>query len=170
MKSYISISKKQTPSGKSSKEKSLPSSQNNDPSFINMSQLNNQLEAIHQESHDMETDFKGWLKWQKNIWRQKRKNRAFDGMSSFGSGNHITSMYRSLEQNVLSSVWHILQIHETDTPGIFKMWVYLESQQIIPIRLRMKRTFYINSLVQANIEDFKLVKKKLPRGKHSLIC
>lgn len=65
IKSYISISKKQTPSGKSSKDKSQLASlsQNTDPTFVNLTQLNHQLEALQQENHDMDTDFKGWLKW-----------------------------------------------------------------------------------------------------------
>jgi len=170
IKAYISVSKNPTPSGKVSKDKasgSVSSSQNLDQNILNSSQLSKLSELYPQETHDMEKDFDGWLKSQKALWRHKRKRKFNDDYSPVDPSNKITAMFRSLESHVLTSVWHILQIHETDTPGIYKMWVYLESSQLVSFKLRMKRTFYINSLHQENVEDFKLVKKKLPRDKKS---
>jgi len=54
--------------------------------------------------------------------------------------------------------WHVIMIHETEQKGLFKVrlnliiykiiikiWIYLESNHLISIRIQMVRTLLINS-------------------------
>ena len=115
---------------------------------------------------NMDEDLDHWLKWQKGLWRARRRGEITNGSGKKNNPrSSIGNMFRSHEEHVLTSVWHILQICETETPGIYKLWVYLENSQMFSVRVKAKRVFYINSKIQTDIEDFKLVKKRLPRNK-----
>jgi len=110
---------------------------------------------------DIETNFKEWIKDQKKIWLNQRKNKELLG---FTPTSGIRNLFISQEQYIMNNVWHILQIQTTEIKGIFKLWIYLENKQIFSIRMKISRILYINSKEsQRNTELFHQVKKKLPR-------
>ena len=43
------------------------------------------------------------------------------------------------------SVWEIIQIAETETPGLFTIWALIDQSYLYPIKLNVPRTFYINT-------------------------
>lgn len=118
-----------------------------------------------EETYDMDEDFDGWLRCQKKLWRARRKGERDGNSRKSGPKNAIGNMFRSHEEVVMVSTWHILQVCETETPGIYKVWVYLENSQLISVRVNINRVFYVNSLVKSESEDFKSVRKRLPRNK-----
>jgi len=124
------------------------------------------LEGLVPEvKYNMEEDFDGWLKWQKGLWRARRRGERGPASRKSDPRNAIGNMFRSHEEHVLVSTWNILQVCETDTPGIYKLWVYLDNSQLFSVRVNINRVFYVNSLVKSESEDFKSVKKRLPRNK-----
>lgn len=46
---------------------------------------------------------------------------------------------------VLNSTWHVMALHETEIKGVFKVWIYLETKQIVSIRLQIDRLLYLHS-------------------------
>lgn len=70
-----------------------------------------------------------------------------------------------MDETVLNSTWHIVQIEQTYEPGILKVWALTSQGQMFNIRLQVGRTVYINSKVVSQEQDFKKVQKDLPRGR-----
>ena len=110
---------------------------------------------------NMEGNFKDWLKDQKRIWLDQRKNKELLGATPVSG---VRGYLFSNEQMILNSVWHVLQIQPTDRKGVFKLWFYSESKTINSVTLKIPRVIYINSKEsQRGSEMFHMVKKKLPR-------
>lgn len=111
--------------------------------------------------NNIETNFKDWIKDQKKIWLNQRRNKDLIANTPTSG---IRNLFISQEQYIMNSVWHILQIQGTEIKGIFNVWLFLENKQIFSIRLKIPRVIYINSKEsQKNTNFFRLVKKKLPR-------
>ena len=70
-----------------------------------------------------------------------------------------------MDDVVLKSNWHIMQISETFEPGIMRVWALTENGQMFNVKLKVPRTIYINSRVVCNDTEFKKVNKLLPRGR-----
>jgi len=110
---------------------------------------------------DIEGNFKDWIKDQKKIWLDQRKNKELLGTTPISG---VRGFLFSNEQLLLNSVWHILQIQPTDRKGFFKLWFYTESKSITHVTLKIPRIIYINSKeTQKGSEMFHMIKKKLPR-------
>jgi DNA polymerase epsilon subunit 1 len=119
-------------------------------------------------------DFGEWLKFQKTSWRRIRKNfkedkKVIKDQAGDKSKKHqsLVSFIRNMDDVVLKSTWHIVQISdETFEPGVLRLWALTEQGQMFSIRLRVPRTIYINSKVVAKDEPaFKKVNKLLPRNR-----
>ncbi len=115
-------------------------------------------------------DFGTWLKYQKTNWRKIRKMMKDDKKVIANQGRAskhlgLTSFIRNMDEVVLKSNWHIVQISETFEPGILKVWALTEQGQMFNVKLRINRTIYINSKVVCNEAEFKKVNKLLPRGR-----
>lgn len=64
----------------------------------------------------------------------------------------------------LNSNWNILQIYPTDTLGVYRLWLVLDTGQISSIFVEIPRVIYANSYRPQDQNDSKkLVKKRLPR-------
>ena len=171
IKNFLNISRSQTSNGIASLAKEIGSSQRSSlaPGDLEVNSQIANLQPQPDVCYDMDQDLGNWLKWQKGLWRAKRRGER-DSMTSRKSGpkNSIGNMFRTHEEHVLSSVWHIVQICETDTPGIYRLWVYLDNAQMFSVRVKANRVFYINSQTTADNPDFKVVRKRLPRNKKAL--
>jgi DNA polymerase epsilon subunit 1 len=80
-----------------------------------------------------EEEFSEWLKYQKSNWRKIRRIMKDDKQviaASAGdkSKRHqgLTSFIRNMDDVVLKSNWHIIQISETIEPGILRVWALTE--------------------------------------------
>ena len=110
----------------------------------------------------MKTQFSKWLKEQKKHWiRQRGKRQLFNSDNK----NSIQSILHEQQNQLFNSPIHILQIHETARKGIFNVWVYLENNSILSIKVSIPRVIYINQHTQESNDLFTVCKKKLPRGK-----
>lgn len=65
--------------------------------------------------YDMLSQFPQWLKTQKQHWSEQRKMLKRDARSSRissakGSVSKLRNMFRTKEEEILTSVWHIIQV------------------------------------------------------------
>lgn len=70
-----------------------------------------------------------------------------------------------MDDVVLKSNWHIMQICETFEPGIMRVWALTESGQMFQVKLKVNRSIYINSKIVCNDPEFKKCNKLLPRNR-----
>ncbi|KAL4468704.1 hypothetical protein ABPG74_005207 [Tetrahymena malaccensis] len=117
--------------------------------------------------YNMNTQFKDFLQAQKYHWIELKKY-----MLDFNYAQNISTlrqMFSNQDEFVLKSDWHVLQIAPTDQLGVYKLWAFvIETKQIISVSVEIPRVIYVNSLVEYQAdEQFKLVKKKLPREKRA---
>lgn len=78
-------------------------------------------------------------------------------------------MFKNQDDFILKADWHVLNVAPTDNLGIYKIWAFVpETNQITSISVEIPRVIYVNSLVEYKQNDeYRLVKKKLPREKKS---
>ncbi|KAL7311155.1 DNA polymerase epsilon catalytic subunit [Mucor circinelloides] len=100
---------------------------------------------------DWNVDYPAWLEFQKRKWKRQRlireHNKKMGHDSQFLStqaSSGAASFFRKQTGSLVTSVWEVLQIVETDIPGEYRMWIMVQDQ-MFNIRLTVPRTFYINS-------------------------
>ncbi|KAI8979603.1 hypothetical protein BDF20DRAFT_870600 [Mycotypha africana] len=99
---------------------------------------------------DWNIDYSSWLAFQKRKWKRQRVIR--DHKRQFGETpknvpngtQSAVGYFRKQTGSLVTSVWQVIQIMETDIPGEYRMWVLVQDQ-MFNIRLTVPRTFYINS-------------------------
>lgn len=114
-------------------------------------------------------DYSGWLEQKKKVWRDQLRKRE-----SQKDGSGIKSFFTSTTKNINQSLWQILHVAETDTPGIFRIWAIIEGvlQSMI---FEVPRILFVNSRVpndgdyvdQPDIEMTKRM-RTLPRNRTAL--
>ncbi|CEP06775.1 hypothetical protein [Parasitella parasitica] len=107
-------------------------------------------EDLKENMPDWHVDYPAWLEFQKRKWKRQRlireHNRELGHDSQFLSTqtSGTASFFRRQTGSLVTSVWEVLQIVETDIPGEYRMWIMVQDQ-MFNIRLTVPRTFYINS-------------------------
>ncbi|CEG74721.1 Putative DNA polymerase [Rhizopus microsporus] len=128
-----------------------------------------------------EEDYPAWLEFQKRKWKRQRMIRAYrrehlgSALSTKQVMDGVGGYFRRQTDSLVTSLWEIIQIAETDIPGEFKMWVMVQDQ-LYNIRLTIPRTFYLNckegnpEVVKEQNPACELVKssRTLPRSHPSL--
>ncbi|KAI7906423.1 uncharacterized protein BX663DRAFT_496365 [Cokeromyces recurvatus] len=107
-------------------------------------------------------DYPAWLEFQKRKWKRQRLRREHNRkmandpyfLSSLSNNNNNNSnnnnnmntrnFFRKQTGSLITSVWEVIQIVETDIPGEYRMWIMVQNQ-MFNIRLTIPRTFYLNS-------------------------
>ena len=76
----------------------------------------------------------------------------------------MNKFIKNMDNVILNSVWHIVQIEQTASPGIMRMWVFNNESAMFDVKVRVPRTVYINSYVtQQGLNPVK--NKALPRNR-----
>ncbi|KAJ3196623.1 DNA polymerase epsilon catalytic subunit [Irineochytrium annulatum] len=94
---------------------------------------------------DPETDYAGWLLYQKKKWR-RRRNEVKDADADIGR-NDAQAFFRKQTKTLLTQRWQIIQIAATDAPGEFTVWALI-GDSLYSSKLSVPKSFYINSRVQ----------------------
>jgi DNA polymerase epsilon subunit 1 len=121
-------------------------------------------------------NFKEWFKYQKQNWRNIRRNfkenkqivHQNDRSNTNQVSRGLSSFIRNMDDVILNSNWHIISIENTFEPGIMKLWAVTENSHMFAIKLRIPRIIYINSKEQKNQMDKNFRKannKILPRNR-----
>ncbi|KAK0098900.1 hypothetical protein PV326_000061 [Microctonus aethiopoides] len=110
---------------------------------------------------ETDEEHKAWLEFHRKKWayqsrqrgkrRQKRMKMVGESEETIHSGiirntnsSTIAGFFRKTQRKLLDYPWQILQIAETNEPGLFKLWALIE-QELHQIRLLVPRIFYVNS-------------------------
>jgi len=102
--------------------------------------------------------------------KTEKKNLSKQGTIFGGSvkgvgSTALSSFMRNMDETVLNSNWHILQINTTFEPGVLKVWALTEVGNMFSVKLKVNRTVCINSKIVNTDSDFKRVEKHLPRNR-----
>jgi DNA polymerase epsilon subunit 1 len=130
-----------------------------------------QEEPLPETLPNMFQEYDKWLVYQKKKWsrmlakrRESEKRRSNDSRSGARFGRRTGDL--------LTEKWEVLQVAETDTPGVFKMWTLI-GQQLYSLTLNVPRIFYINSIcantkmTNSNAYNVSKVFRHLPRSHQS---
>ncbi|CAO3621731.1 unnamed protein product [Mucor hiemalis] len=119
-------------------------------------------EDLQENMPNWHEDYSAWLEFQKRKWKRQRliRNHNRDAGVSLNtqiSSNSTANFFRKQSGNLVTSVWEVIQVVETDIPGEYRLWVLVQDQ-MFNIRLTVPRVFYLNS----NEKDPVEVKKQNP--------
>jgi DNA polymerase epsilon subunit 1 len=117
------------------------------------------------------THYYSWLLAQKPLWSKKLKeNAAIRRIGKSGKSSKLSRYLNSNLRNIHNSNWEVLQISETESHGIFRLWGLINGK-IESIDIDVPRILYLNSRVAAPNDEFlsegieiTKVSKTLPRG------
>eukprot|EP01116_Phalansterium_solitarium_P016004 TRINITY_DN3613_c0_g1_i2.p1 TRINITY_DN3613_c0_g1~~TRINITY_DN3613_c0_g1_i2.p1 ORF type:complete len:1510 (-),score=589.87 TRINITY_DN3613_c0_g1_i2:2531-7060(-) len=118
-------------------------------------------------------EFQVWLTGMKKKWKQQRENRK-KRRAMFGANGVRTAdpragnYFQQRSTNLMASTWEVLQVAETATPGEFVLWALIDDSSLLPVKLDIPRTFYINTNVgpaDTAAQHGKRVQAHLPRSK-----
>lgn len=95
----------------------------------------------------MVEDYKGWLKYQKQKWKiQKearlRRRKLFGERKQIQTGG-IGTMFRQQAELIYVNTWQILELRETETPGVVRMFVLID-KNIHSLTVKVPRSILVN--------------------------
>jgi DNA polymerase epsilon subunit 1 len=113
-------------------------------------------------------DYCGWLSQRKKVWLDRINARERES----GGGTGIKSFFISKNRKINRCIWQILNVVETDTAGVFRVWAIIEGV-LESMTFDVPRILYFNSRVPPkNIEHPEIqmskVMRNLPRNRPSL--
>ncbi|CAB08772.1 DNA polymerase epsilon catalytic subunit Pol2 [Schizosaccharomyces pombe] len=116
--------------------------------------------------------YSNWLKYAKKKWKYQKqvklRRRHLIGFQS----RQFTNVLQSSAEVMFENLWHILQIRETDVPGILHAWVIIRNR-LTSIRFIVNRKFFVcfkdETLPNVEIEGCLIEKSNaiLPHGSTS---
>lgn len=137
---------------KKRKRDNLSDDELNLDSIVPPKKLQSQFNSLQKLDADFfeDSEFKLFLKFQKKKWRElrerKKRRKTGIGLDLDAEQTTHTSIGSFLRQQQLAlkhSDWQIVQIRETDIPGVMKLFVLLKNS-MQTINIRVPRTVYIN--------------------------
>ncbi|OJJ51408.1 hypothetical protein ASPZODRAFT_57001 [Penicilliopsis zonata CBS 506.65] len=122
-------------------------------------------------------DYAGFLKYQKQKWKIQRqartRRRQLFGERSNAASDSLSNFFRNQAEMLYISTWQILQLRDTDRPGIVRASVLID-QKIHTLTVKVPRQLFLNlkrdSLPDVEIPDCEVekVNHTLPNGHPSV--
>ena len=116
---------------------------------------------------------KEWIKFQKKKWHFQRLQRREGATNKRFKNSGVTrnpvtlgGFLQKTRKTLMDTPWQIIQIAETGSPGIFKIWA-LVGPDLHCIKLVVPRTFYVNQKTPKDGQTgnfWRKVQKTLPRS------
>ena len=117
---------------------------------------------------------KDWIQFQKKKWKfQMMQRREGNSNKRFKNSGGVTrtpvtlgGFLQKTKKTLMDTPWQIIQIAETGTPGMFKIWA-LVGPDLHCIKLVVPRTFYVNQKTPKDGTTgnfWRKVQKTLPRS------
>lgn len=95
---------------------------------------------------DMNVDYQGWLRYQKQKWKLQKQARI-RRRQLFGekrdAHDSIGGMFRNQAELLYSSTWQLLQMRLTDNPGEVRAFVLI-GKRVHKIRVNVPRVLFLN--------------------------
>jgi DNA polymerase epsilon subunit 1 len=128
-----------------------------------------------------------WLIFHKKKWAYQSKQRServkkarlIGDTNDFGLGTSMTrknqgpatlgGFLRQAQQTLINSPWQVIQVVETNQPGLFKVWA-LVGTELHQLKVTVPRIFYLNSKEakpNGDGEHFRKCNRTLPRSHHT---
>ncbi|EGI59695.1 PREDICTED: DNA polymerase epsilon catalytic subunit A [Acromyrmex echinatior] len=100
-----------------------------------------------------------WLEFHKKKWafqakqrnQHQKKRSKTDEIDGIGWGvirntntSTMTGFLRRAQRKLLETPWEIIQLSETSEPGMFRLWILVDTQ-LHQVRLVVPRIFYVNT-------------------------
>ncbi|XP_062505128.1 DNA polymerase epsilon catalytic subunit A-like isoform X2 [Corticium candelabrum] len=117
-----------------------------------------------------------WLEYHKKKWKlqaqarieRKRSLDADDRGTSLQrrrltDPGQLSTFFRKKALSLVDTPWQVIQIAETNQPGLFKLWALVGSD-LHCMRLHVPRLLYINSKTGRNGPSWRHVSRSLPRS------
>lgn len=123
---------------------------------------------------DPQTNFREWLKFQKQNWRKIRSDLKLhkqiqrDVTMKPEKKGGLASFVRSMDDVILNSTWHVVSIESTYEPGVLRLWASTPNSQMFSVKVRVPRVVYLNSKITTQHPEFKPVTNLvLPRNRQT---
>src|SRR6185436_19174546 len=89
----------------------------------------------------------GWLKYQRQKWKiqkqQRVRRRQLFGERQTNSNDAIGTFFRNQAEMIYQSIWQLLQLRETESPGEVRAFVLID-RKIHTIKIIVPRQVYLN--------------------------
>lgn len=129
----------------------------------------NPFAALPQTMPDIDGDYKGWLRYQKQKWKIQKQARI-RRRQLFGerrdANNAIGSMFRNQAELLYTSTWQVLHMRPTETPGEVKAFILIDGK-VHTVKIVVPRTLFLN-LKDKNLPDIDIPGCKVEKVSHSL--
>jgi DNA polymerase epsilon subunit 1 len=107
----------------------------------------NPYDALPAVMPNIHTDYKGWLKYQKQKWKiqkeaRKRRRQLF-GEKRQDATDAIGTLFRQQAELVYTADWQVLQLRETETPGEVRAFVLID-QKVYQLKVVVPRQVFLN--------------------------
>jgi DNA polymerase epsilon subunit 1 len=137
----------------------------------------NPYDALPAVMPNISTDYKGWLKYQKQKWKiqkeaRKRRRQLF-GEKRQDATDAIGTIFRQQAELAYTADWQVLQLRGTETPGEVKAFVLID-QKVHQLKVIVPRQVFLNlkeddmpDITVEHVEAEKVTNWTLPNGHHS---
>ena len=128
-------------------------------------------ELVSENPHDFRTNYRLWLSAQKPIWIRRLKDKLNSAAKlRLGQQTKLSAYFAQNVINMENQTWKVLQVSDTDSQGIFRLWVSINGH-LEGVDIDVPRVIYINSKIDdlseyLDVQSMQITKvnRKLPRG------
>ena len=128
-------------------------------------------ELLSENPHSIYRDYVAWLVAQKPIWLKRLKEKMTTSTKArLGQQTKLSAYFSQNALNMENQTWKVLQISDTDSQGIFRLWVSVNGA-LEAVDIDVPRVIYVNSKsddishhIDANEVEVSKISRKLPRG------
>jgi DNA polymerase epsilon subunit 1 len=107
----------------------------------------NPFDALPAVMPSMHEDYKGWLKYQKKKWKiqkaTRQRRRQLFGEKRVDAADSIGTFFRQQAELLYTTVWQILQLRETETPGQVSAFVLID-KKVHQLQVIVPRQVFLN--------------------------
>ncbi|MCJ1287822.1 DNA polymerase epsilon catalytic subunit [Xylographa opegraphella] len=115
-------------------------------------------------------DYSNFLEYQKKKWRLQKQARI-RRRQLFGERNNVTAdslsgFFRDQAELLFTNTWQVLQLRESDTPGIVRAFVLID-RKVHVLNVKVRRQVFLN-LKAKDLPDVDIRGCKVEKVSHSL--
>ncbi|QIX00395.1 hypothetical protein AMS68_005912 [Peltaster fructicola] len=137
----------------------------------------NPYDRLPKTMPSMHDDYPGWLQYQKQKWKiqkeaRKRRRQLF-GDKRTDATDAIGTFFRAQAELVYTADWQVLQLRESDTPGVVKAFVLID-KKIHQLKVIVPRQVFLNlkgdelpDVTVDGVQAEKVTNWTLPNGHNS---
>ncbi|KAL9121719.1 MAG: hypothetical protein Q9187_001726, partial [Circinaria calcarea] len=118
----------------------------------------------------MTEDYAGFLRYQKKKWKiqkeARRRRRQLFGERSNQASDSLGGFFRNQAELLFTNTWQVLQLRESDTPGVVRAFVLID-RKIHILTVKVPRQVFLN-LKGKDLPDVSIENCQVQKVTHSL--